>query len=980
MPHGVHAEGAGAWVGTRWEISTDKTLFLSAKGGDGGDGGQGEDGQDGGKGARGQDATKHRDATNGGPGQRGGEGGYGTDGADGGNGGTIFVRVNEQDANLLLALDWDISGGKGGDSGVHGNPGDGGEGGDGGVGCTCSRATIMHVVAGVIVLAVDITAKADTHGIRAPRATKAIKAHLDPDRIHIFAEVPEVFAALHTFTFQILMARKQLTGFEVVDENGDGINEPGEHILVRSIYVQNTGGMPTPTRSMIPVLIHGSMWLDPIPEPVYLPVGIQPGETVEVPGVLRAFIQQERAPRRMGVKFSATDEMKLIGVMPGIDRVLPDFCGSTTINISYPLELEAPRFLNSVERGSNVTFSWMLKNVSTKSYGIRGSLGRRAGTCLSENGGTRIFAFVDESGVGDARGLDLLDTLDPGTAVTIRQTFKVSDQAEPYSTGSMTLELVLSEPGNNEGRFSPLESAHSQMRSVMHYPLDMQISAKYTYNPAADYLLIVNADTKREVIHQICGLVADLGLQLDIWNMSVYGNFRDPNCTIPENADHVFYNYMGKSIIVLANPFEYFQRGTRTAFDLLDPQVVSYLATGGTQFLFPEAAASNPTWTNSVLFPTRPFDGTPDQRPGETTKKGMIAKVMGDIAPENMWIPCKGKLFKKPQSALNSDAKGVVQLLNKSLPMRRFAVSPSLEGSTKNVAGKIFIRHGLSLSTRIVTAFGRWTIEDSRPSGLGAYLLIAALPFKKRARLFWNYVGGTLVAEPEQQDVEKRPVVNVAGEIYKAICLSIMYELELEIAQFSASAPWPDVIATDDILKQLQKVDYLFSLVPNAPKIEGTSASDLDFLVETLGVLVAGVVPIGVTQWMGQKVIRLGNRRTHLRTQVLAKLETGLKAVFGDVESRKLMGRIMKECAATKKALKPAGGTILKVVLTKIASYSEEDFSTLPFYDSGLASAKSEVWAEGDVEGRINAHGQVMVRIADDERYSESMLRDMVDS
>ena len=63
-------------------------------------------------------------------------GGYGTDGADGGNGGTVFVRVKEQDAHLLLAVDWDIDGGKGGNSGAHGNPGDGGEGGDGGVGCT----------------------------------------------------------------------------------------------------------------------------------------------------------------------------------------------------------------------------------------------------------------------------------------------------------------------------------------------------------------------------------------------------------------------------------------------------------------------------------------------------------------------------------------------------------------------------------------------------------------------------------------------------------------------------------------------------------------------------------------------------------------------------------------------------------------------------------------------------------------------------
>jgi hypothetical protein len=149
-------------------------------------------------------------------------------------------------------------------------------------------------------------------------------------------------------------------GFEVVDENGDGVNEPGEHLLVRKIYVQNTGGMPSPTQSRIPVLIHGGMWLDPIQEPVYLPLGIQPGETVEVPGVLRAFIQQERSQRPMGVKFSATDEIKLIGVMPGINRVLPDFCGSTSIKIAYPLELEAPRYLNSVERGNNVTFSWVV--------------------------------------------------------------------------------------------------------------------------------------------------------------------------------------------------------------------------------------------------------------------------------------------------------------------------------------------------------------------------------------------------------------------------------------------------------------------------------------------------------------------------------------------------------------------------------------------------------------------------------------------
>lgn len=47
-----------------------------------------------------------------------------------------MIKVADHDTNLLLAVDWDVSAGKGGDSGIHGNPGEGGLGGDGGAGCT----------------------------------------------------------------------------------------------------------------------------------------------------------------------------------------------------------------------------------------------------------------------------------------------------------------------------------------------------------------------------------------------------------------------------------------------------------------------------------------------------------------------------------------------------------------------------------------------------------------------------------------------------------------------------------------------------------------------------------------------------------------------------------------------------------------------------------------------------------------------------
>ena len=60
--------------------------------------------------------------------------GEGTDGADGGDGGTIQIYVDQDNIHLLLAVHWDVRGGKGGPPGRHGKPGRGGIGGKGGAG------------------------------------------------------------------------------------------------------------------------------------------------------------------------------------------------------------------------------------------------------------------------------------------------------------------------------------------------------------------------------------------------------------------------------------------------------------------------------------------------------------------------------------------------------------------------------------------------------------------------------------------------------------------------------------------------------------------------------------------------------------------------------------------------------------------------------------------------------------------------------
>ena len=153
----------------------------------------------------------------------------------------------------------------------------------------------------------------------------------------------------------------KVVSFDINDENLDGVNEPGEHLLISNIKVENTGGMPSPKTADIKVLIHGTHWLEPVDsEPVFLPHDIKPGQIVQVPGVLRAFISHERSSRGSGQMLHATDEVQLIATATRIGRTLEDFSGKTQIVVRYPLELDAPKYLDCVEKGNEVTFSWVV--------------------------------------------------------------------------------------------------------------------------------------------------------------------------------------------------------------------------------------------------------------------------------------------------------------------------------------------------------------------------------------------------------------------------------------------------------------------------------------------------------------------------------------------------------------------------------------------------------------------------------------------
>jgi hypothetical protein len=154
----------------------------------------------------------------------------------------------------------------------------------------------------------------------------------------------------------------QVVKFDIIDENEDGINEPGEHLIVHNIRVRNAGGMPSPESRSVRLLIQGTQFLEPITsEPVELPRSIQPGQEVDVPGVLRAYIRNEWSEKPIGAVLNFVDNIQLLATFhERLNRPIPNFCGFTQVVIRYPLRLDPPTYLDCVAKGDKVRFKWVV--------------------------------------------------------------------------------------------------------------------------------------------------------------------------------------------------------------------------------------------------------------------------------------------------------------------------------------------------------------------------------------------------------------------------------------------------------------------------------------------------------------------------------------------------------------------------------------------------------------------------------------------
>ncbi|KAK0615131.1 hypothetical protein B0T17DRAFT_657375 [Bombardia bombarda] len=968
------------------EVNGSQRLLLDCRGGNGGSGGFGEVGQKGGDGYDGADATKNSSGGNGGPGGDGGHGGRGTSGAAGGPGGRAFVTVRENDLDTLIGLNWDLRGGKGGQPGEHGDGGNGGAGGRGGSSYSWSETVDEHVqdANGNYGVQHQTVRHSNPGGGPGPGGKGGWSYH-DTEVLYPGQDGAPGFSkvtVLHPDGTSVEYPSRYMlavTSFDVYDENDDGINEPGEYIIITNIVVQNTGLMPGPSK--LQVLVRGTKWLDPVLLPVDLPSGILPGQTVQVPGSLKAFIRNESTMREAGTLLRARDTVSLRAFSPRLQRDVPEFEGGVAVVYQYPLTMTMPKYLDCVAKGDIVRFSWQVENISKKAQGRASAMGRETGTHLSDPRG--LFDLKRANPDTPHTVMDMIGVLEPGETMAFAIDFEVSDLVDDFTTGNMLVNLMLADPYTGK------------LRSLVRFDLRIQISPSYRYNPSARFLLVINAQSPNSFVLRLLHFI-QLGLHLpvDIFNLSLNGSFR-----AIDTKQEVLSNYSGKTVIILGNTMNYFQNGTRQPWELLDVRQAFDLAKGGTSFLVvtPENMTSLRGFAHllSIHIP----DSSSPPAPDSLLVASSIQDIIDNVASSGRSVAIatlsvKKKPLRNLDKTVMSVAKSVQQQLANKFPLRRFLVAPcdpelaDLErAATKKSAsnpknGMLAIIEGLSHDTKLVASLEPFQSQSATLSEYNMAMITHSLPFKDQCGIFWNLLGHDTtygvstdvvyggdglqhLSRAAAGDGGEESAAFVSGKACDALSWSIATQISSELSHFCAGSG----LAQPSLLIQLPLLNCFFSTAPKSfPSTTGSTNSTSPFtpLLSILGHIRGTSTPLNFTQRLGHTFgTRMGKRKKKVRAVVVSAVSDPLAKLCGTV------------AAAPKKSKKAKDGEAAAAVLTKKRPASEQMVDMEKITSKQLAQIKKD---KPHLDRVARAHELACIMLEELTRTSSARFIDVANS
>ena len=316
------------------------------------------------------------------------------------------------------------------------------------------------------------------------------------------------------------------------------------------------GPMPSPSGSLLKIVINNSIWLEPDwLNPLIVLDSIEPNTSAMVPGQLKAFIRHETNNRISGARLCAKDAISLLAYSERLRRRVPEFSTTLPIVIQYPLRLPAPAYLDCITNADEMSISWKVRkklpfeyfiidvakvrNVSTCGYGQDSDTKRILKVVLIDLTRSLSLQQAPKDGIYME---DFISHIGPNAEAISGESITAAYGIKAFSTGKLRLALYLQYPHGGS------------LRRIMHHDFHVQISEAYVYNPTCRFLFIVNALTDNITVAQVREFIQKkLRMSVDISNLSLTGTFIDKH-----TKESILFAYRGKSIIIAGNSFNFF--------------------------------------------------------------------------------------------------------------------------------------------------------------------------------------------------------------------------------------------------------------------------------------------------------------------------------------------------------------------------------------------------------------------------------------
>ncbi len=496
-----------------------ETIYLGAdggNGGNGGDGGPGFDGmhgRDGSRGVNGRRGRRGRDGangtkshpngkpggdggngTNGTSGHHGTSGGHGGNGGDGGNAGyggdagNIVVRY--LDSSLLIHIRSSISGGfagtpgnagrrghggRGGNGGRGGIGGKGGPGGKGGSGYVCSEAEKTNGCRNGHAGRNGSSGRKGQNGSHGRSGTRGSDGFSGASGESAYGGLDGNIRFLQVdASGQVINEHKgkniynvKVSSFSVIDENNDGIFEPGEKFIVSNIRLNNVGAMNAPAGTLINFRnVEGSL----------LAPAISVGQSVVLPGQLYGTVQN----LSVGESYSLQSNASLRGISFRASHQ------NFRLIVQYPIVHSGVQIPEWVPYGTTKKAYVKLRNISTKPYS-----NVKINYALA---GGLIYSVANPLGSIPAGG-EASEVLE----------FHYEDSSPAYEVSTLTATIYR----------GTLRYADTQFKS--------QVGPSYIHNTNSEVLVVSNGYDFQTYIN-LKSALKDLNFKFDIYDARLNGN------------------------------------------------------------------------------------------------------------------------------------------------------------------------------------------------------------------------------------------------------------------------------------------------------------------------------------------------------------------------------------------------------------------------------------------------------------------------